>query len=589
MTEHLILNLIENAALNTGTIKFLDRKGNYTSYDYKEIYDQAKCYASYLIENGVKKNDVISIMLPTGIEFFSSFFGILLIGAVPTCLYPPMSLTDINEWVDKATNMMESASSNFIICNLQISTFFGNKLETLKKKTLLIENFSKVNSLFKLDIESYKSSDLCFLQFSSGTTGDPKPVMITNKNAITNSKILAEGCQLESHKVLSTVSWAPLYHDMGLVGAFIATCVANGNLTLIKPDDFLRKPKLWLKAIGDQKALITAAPNFAFGLCTKRISESELSQFDLSSLKIAICGAEVIYEKTITEFYEKFKICNLSKKAITPSFGIAEGTLGVTMASRKKEIQFTSFDALELARGIAIKNKNGISLCSLGIPLRGVGLSIKDDEHNLLDEGKVGKIFISGDSVTQGYYNDHLKTSEILINNELYTGDEGFIYKGELYLCGRIKDTIIIRGKNYYPTVFEEKLNSIKELREGRIAVSSIYDDNENTEQLIVLAEVKEEVLLEQKDEIAKSIHQSLQAMGQKAFVIELYAPRTLPKTTSGKLRRRAAVDAWKSNSLQKSQDHSSIDVFKIQLKILLRKVSNKISILKENSYAYYS
>lgn len=586
MNEHLVLNLIENAALNTGSIKFLDRKGNYTSYDYKEIYEQAKCYASYLIQNGVQKDDVVSIMLPTSIEFFSSFFGILLIGAVPTCLYPPISLTDINEWVDKAINMMDSASSKYIISNLQISTFFGKNLEAFNKKKLLIENFSKVNSLFHLDIESYKSSDLCFLQFSSGTTGDPKPVMITNKNAITNAKILAEGCQLEPGEVIRTVSWAPLYHDMGLVGAFIGTCVANGHLTLIKPDDFLRKPKLWLKAIGEQKALITAAPNFAFGLCTKRISETELSQFDLSSLKIAICGAEVIYEKTITDFYEKFKVCNLSEKAITPCLGIAEGTLGVTMASRKEKIRFTSFDENELARGLAVKTENGINLCSLGVPLRGVGLTIKDNDFNILPEGRIGKIFISGDSITKGYYNDYLKTSETIIENELYTGDEGFIYQGELYLCGRIKDTIIIRGKNYYPTVFEEKLTEIKELREGRIAVSSLYDANEDTEQLIVLAEVKSDNLLEEKEQIIKKINQSLQGMGHKASVIELYGPRTLPKTTSGKLRRRAAVDAWKTATLERADDHTNIDLFKIQFKFLIKKVSNKLSILKERKYA---
>lgn len=344
------------------------------------------------------------------------------------------------------------ATTESLAENLKTSKYFSKipfvtELELAKKEELI-----------SLTVEELDENAISFIQFSSGTTGASKAIAISHKALVSNIESILEGVG-EVKLAVNCVSWLPLYHDMGLVGALLATLASHGDLTLIKPEDFVRKPYLWLKAISDQKANVTVAPNFAYGLVAKRISDQQILGLDLSSLKVALCGAEMVHASTLNSFIDKFSEFNFSANALAPVYGMAEGTLAVSFSELNRGFESCIFDQAALSAGEVKESSSGVELCSVGGPVKDVEITILGGAGSKLPENEVGEIAFYSPALFSGTLTKSgLDKVEFSETTPYKTGDQGFVYKNKLYICGRIKEMMIIRGKNYLPTSFESKI-----------------------------------------------------------------------------------------------------------------------------------
>jgi fatty-acyl-CoA synthase len=534
-----------------GNFVFMNRKGEYTTYTYSFLWRKSLMYAQYFKEQGVKKGDTISIILPSCPEFIMTFMATQILGAVPVSLYPMMSLGEVSAWKDRTFTMMNQVNCKHFLGNSMLKGLIDTELADNNILGHTIEDINTKKELYDFDTSLFPTKDdLCFLQFSSGTTSAPKPVMISQENAIINATLVADQIGIPKDQI-NTVTWLPLYHDMGLVGTFLASILGGKNLIIIRPDDFIRKPYLWFKAITDYKAQVTTAPNFAYGLACKRVTPKQMEQLSLESLHLSGCGGEAVYKETIDKFIEKFKHVGLDPDCITPMYGMAEATVAVSFSSHNEPVKWRSFDEEQLSLGKVSSCPNGKFLCSLGKPLDTFKVEVRDENGDILEENKVGRLYLMGPSVFKGYFNDDEKTKASFKYSMLDTGDQGFISNGEIYVTGRAKDTMIIRGRNYYPTIFEESLTAIAPLREGRVIVSSHWFKESDSEEMIVLAEVKDERDLKNVDDLTKIVAKRLSETGElNPKIISFYKAGTLPRTSSGKLRRSHAVKLWKEEKL---------------------------------------
>ncbi len=550
MNNHFIHYILERTQEDKSCIRFMNSKREYREYRYPTLWNDIKKYAAYFKMLGIKKGDVVCLMLPTCEEFLAAFFGAQLIQAIPVSLYPPSSLDDLDNWTEKSSTMINAVESEYLITNYKISSFCRSLRKKTEIKILIIESINNSNLSIDLDIELLNKDDTCFLQFSSGTTGMPKAVIISQENAIINAKLIRDALPTENENI-SVACWLPLYHDMGLVGCLLMSIFNGTDIVLIRPEEFIGRPHLWLQAMHDHKITCTTAPNFAYGLIQKRVSKEILEKLDLSHVKAMLCGAEMVYKETTDKFMDHMITAKLDSHCVLPVYGMAETTLAVTFTKKAKGMNFIKVNKIDYENGVITLDSNGLQICSVGETLDTFNIKIIDHNENELSDNQVGKVLISGPCVTKGYYKDLEKTASLFIDNWLDTGDEGFIHNNQLFICGRIKDTMIIRGRNYYPTIFEEKLYQIDGIRKGRAIVTSLYNPNSNTEEVVVLAEAANVKYLEKEiDKIKKEINQVIAREFLPINSIELFKPGTLKKTSSGKLKRRENLKLWQDNKL---------------------------------------
>jgi acyl-CoA synthetase (AMP-forming)/AMP-acid ligase II len=402
-----------------------------------------------------------------------------------------------------------------------------------------------------------KPDDIAFLQFTSGSTSRPKGVTLTHANLMAN--IAAIGNGLSINRDSSGVSWLPLYHDMGLIG-FVFTPIVNATrgILFISPLMFLKRPSVWLRNVSEFKGEITFAPNFAYGLCTTRVKDSELVGVDLSSLRVAGCGAEPIQHGTLRAFADRYAAYGLRSSALLPCYGMAEHTLAVTFVGRDEEIKADRVAAAALAEGRAqpaSSDTQAVEVVCCGRPFAGHALRIIDAEGQPLPEGEVGQIELQGPSVMQGYWNDGERTTETLRAGWLRTGDLGYLRDGELFVCGRVKDLIIIHGRNYYPQDLEWQASQVEGVRRGNVVAFGIHHPDLGREYVVVAAELRapaDDPAAE--DNLRQQIQaQILAALALKVDEILLLAPGSLPKTSSGKLQRRKTAEMFAEGALGKN------------------------------------
>tara|TARA_B110001454_G_C12723218_1_gene435895 strand:+ start:12305 stop:14095 length:1791 start_codon:yes stop_codon:yes gene_type:complete len=582
---HLIPILNERAKSALSNIQFLDRQGSYRHYSYQNLWLDIVHVSDLLKEADVKNGEVVAIILPTQEEFLMSFFGCQYIHAIPFSFASPTALTDINDWFNSIANTLSELNCATIITDDRCAKIL-NKLNTDSEIHIInlskyASNFSKNKSGSELaailnlpfDANSYSENEISFLQLSSGTTGRPKAVMITHKNVITNTNVIASSLPLEKENV-AIVCWLPLYHDMGLVGCLLLSIVNGTPLLLFNPHDFLVNPFLWLKAMHDFRATITTAPNFAYGLVRKRVPQSQIQNLDLSCLKGTLCGAENVSAETAKNFIEHMKPAQYPAESFLPVYGLAEASLAVSFTGPKKELQILKLNSDLLENGIVSLDENGIEICSVGRILPTFELKIVNSAGKSLSQGQVGQIHIKGPCVTSGYFRNKKLNSELLSSDGwLKTGDEGFLFHDELYICGRLKDIIIVNGKNHYPVLYEEKLSSIADIRKGKALVSSIKLPEFDSDQIVVLAESTSKAIDAQKKlNLESEIAKVIQKAGLPLYKVEVLPPGTLRKTSSGKIQRRLNIQLWKDGRLSKA---ASTNSFTNILTFLTRRISN--------------
>ncbi|MEC7985811.1 MAG: fatty acyl-AMP ligase [Myxococcota bacterium] len=520
---------------------FVDRKENATHYPFAAVWKRTRKAAAFLQSMGIQKGDSVAILLPTCIEFMDIFLGAQFIGAIPVPLYPPMRLGKLDEYFDKTASMLEAANVKLIVTNPRIKRILGQLVQRYAPRhgIIIASDLQKGENPTPV---SLSPDDIAMAQFSSGTTQNPKPVALTHRQTLSNVVAIYQTFPDSLHHKTGC-SWLPLYHDMGLIGCIFPAISIPGRIVLISPEIFLAKPSIWLRTISKYKAFISPAPNFAYSLCTERIKESELDGVDLSCWKMALNGAEPVAPEHLRKFIERFQKYGFAKEAITPVYGLAEASLALTFS--RSDALFTShhFDRDQLAQGTAVqgRTKHSVELASVGKPLSGFFIEIRDQRNRALPNGKVGTIWAKGPSLTSGYLNN---LPSPILNGWLNTGDIGFFFDEELFISGREKDVLVIRGQNHSPYDIEHAVDSVSGVRTGcSVAVSHISEEGE---RLFVFVEYRTSYPAMAED-CKKAI---VAKTGICPDLVLLLEGGTLPRTSSGKLRRNQTLQKYLANQL---------------------------------------
>lgn len=546
---------LTRAASFASVVRFVDRDEQALSLSYGEIAERARRTASELMHLGVRRGERVVLILPTGPAFYDAFFGTVLCGAVPVPLYPPFRLGQLEEYHRRTAAMIRSIGACLVLTNARVRRVLGPTILAARPPLgccdvdELMAAAGKMSGTDAVDTAvSLSEDDLAFIQFSSGTTVEPKPIALTHRQVLANVRAILrvvldtypEGPELRH----GGVSFLPLYHDMGLVGCVLVALCHPGDLTLLPPEEFLARPALWLRAISRYRATISPAPNFAYGLTADRVTAAELEGVDLSSWRVALNGAEPVTPTVLDRFVKRFAGHGLRPEALTPVYGLAEAMLAVTFSKLDAPFGWASFDRQALAvNGVARRAPDGHPLVSLGRPLPGFSLRLVDETGaEVGEEGRVGQVHVRGPSVFREYFGQPAATARVLQNYWLDTGDLGFILDGELYVYGRSKDMIIVRGRKHSPQEIEQALDDCAGVRSGCVAAIGVLAASGEGEELVVLVERNpgrsSEADAELADRVSRQVSERTGLVPGRVCLVD---PGALPRTASGKIRRAEA------------------------------------------------
>jgi acyl-CoA synthetase (AMP-forming)/AMP-acid ligase II len=541
---------LHQAAAESDGLIFLDLREQERRLSWRDVLQQACAIAAGLRAAGIDARDRVAIMLPTGPDFVTAFFGCILAGAVPVPLYPPVRLGRLAEFVVTTTRMLKSVTAKLVVTDRSLMRLLGQVAERARP-SLGFATLADLNLSATLpEIPPAAPQDLALIQFSSGTTRNPQPIALTHRNLTLQCAALKPLLRPTDDKTQLGVSWLPLYHDMGLIGSLLSAVTYPGSLVLIRPEHFLARPALWLRAISRYRATLSSAPAFAFPYCAHRIQDAELNNCDLSTWRLAICGAEPISMPALQRFCERFSVWGFDARALTPAYGLAEASLAVTCRPASTGSAATNVDLQHLTLGNQVESGSH-PLISCGHPLAGMDLEVRDVPGRALPERHVGRIFVRGPTVMAGYFGQPEATSTMLHDGWLDTGDLGFFVNGELYVCGRLKDLIVIRGANHLPEEFEACLHEVSGVRRGRAMALGFQPPDAEGEALLLLVERDSRLDKNQPTDLERNIRRTIrQGTGIEPHSVLILAPGTLPRTSSGKLRRTEALRRYLSGEL---------------------------------------
>ncbi|NNM60123.1 MAG: AMP-binding protein [Legionellales bacterium] len=539
---------------NRPHIYLRDEHGKEEVLTYGELLSQASTIAANLTAAGIKEDDPVALMLPTCCDFFTSFFGILFAGAIPVPVYPPFRPDRIEEYAIREAKIFNNAEIRALITFSQ-AEMLGKILKTYVPSLKLVTKVSNlsINKQRKMSECQRTEESAALIQYTSGSTGDPKGVFLLQKNIMAN--IYAIKKALNPKPSDAVVSWLPLYHDMGLM-SWLGSLYFGIPFTIMSPMTFLNHPEEWLWAIHYHRATISASPNFGYELCAKKIDTDKLTGLDLSCWRIAFNGAEFVSAATLSRFYEKFKSYGLKKSTMKPVYGLAENTVGLTIPDLTDEphidiIIKKDFESAMIAK-VADKHEESVLFVSAGKALPDHEIRIVNDDNIILGERHVGNIQFRGPSAMQGYYRNKEATDAIYHAGWWSTGDLGYKVDNELYVTGRKKDMIIKAGRNLYPEAIEESVGQVPGIRKGCIIAFGIADAETGTEKIIVAAET---ALLKEIEHFQQAIIEHVAAgVGLPPDEVIILPPHAIPKTSSGKLQRSACKQAYLAGKLTKKK-----------------------------------
>lgn len=540
---------------------------------YGALRRRALSAAQGLVHHGqVKPGERVAIMLPTGIDFFAAFYGALYAGAVPVPIYPPTRASQLEDHLRRIAGIMANAGTAVLVTVPQARTMAA-LLRPLAPALRQIMSPAMLRDQPGLATEpSCQASHTAFVQYTSGSTGQPKGVVLTHGNLMANLRSMREASNASSADLF--VSWLPLYHDMGLIGAGLGSMVFGYKLVLTSPYTFLSRPVRWLQLLARHRATLSAGPNFAYELCLSKIADEDLRALDLSSVRLLFNGAEAVSPDTVVRFAERFARCGLRRTAITPVYGLAECSLGLSFPplGRGPRIDTIDRDALH-TRGRAVPAPANaaapIRLVSSGRALprhavRIVAAPVDGDQEppdrrqgarptatgTVLPERQQGEIEFRGPSASSGYFGNPGATFALLHDDWRRTGDLGYIADGELFVTGRIKDIIIRGGHNIHPQELEAAAARVPGVRKGGVAVFAARDAALGTERLIVLAETVVQDAGERERIVTAIGHLAVDLLGLPADAVVLAPPHAILKTSSGKVRRAACRERFERGEL---------------------------------------
>jgi len=574
MFRSTLLHLLHHRAISTpGEIAFIylrDGENDEEKISYGELYLSAVLIAKSLVNDNLSGEKAI-MFYPPGLEFIKALFGCFYAGIIAVPAYPPRK----NRSLDRIRAMVKDSGAKIVLSTedirQSIERSFRDVME-LQQLTWVTTNHipspqastpPSPQASTPPSLHASLPSSVALLQYTSGSTGKPKGVMVTHHNLMRNLEFLKQAFELSPETI--AVHWLPVFHDMGLVFGVLEAIYTGYTGILLPPVSFIQKPSRWLRAISKYKATLAGAPNFAFDLCISDISDDECKELDLSALKSLYNGAEPVRKTTLESFTGKFHPFGFREEMFYPTYGMAEATLILSggKVDERPVVMHVDKTGLENNRIsiISEKDENAYSLVSVGKPWIDTTIIIVDPQNlELCPEDEVGEVWVSGSIVALGYWGNEEETKKVFKaytgkDNKgpyLRTGDLGFYHDGMLYISGRLKDLIIIRGRNYYPQDLELLTeNSHQAIRPNSVAAFSVTRDE--IERLVIVAEVERTSMKNlNQDEVSNAIRSKIaEEMELAVYGILLIRTATIMKTSSGKIQRKACKQAFLNHSLE--------------------------------------
>lgn len=554
MVQTLIDVIHKAASISHKGYTFLNDRLEPEDWSFQELAEEADRRARYFRSVGLTKGDRLAMIVPDGKEFILSFLGATRAGIVPVPMYPPLALGKLDSFMDSTTRILRTSEARMLLTSKQVAPVLwsllsrASDLEDILLTHKVAEHDPHLADV-SLDDLRVTADDPCFLQFTSGSTSDPKGVVVSHGNLVANAHaIMFDGLASDPDRDRG-VSWLPLYHDMGLIGFVVAPLYAHVPVVFIPTLTFIKRPATWLDTVSRYRGTITFAPNFAFGLATKRASPKRLAALDLSCLRVLGCGAEPINPTTMRRFTATYAAAGFNPNALMPCYGMAEATLAIAFDDLSRPLSSVrlSRDCYEEEhRAEPTNNPEALELVSCGKTFPGHEVAIISESGERLADRCVGEIAFRGPSVTRGYHNNPEASAEMFQDGWLRSGDLGFVMNGELYVSGRKKDLIIINGRNYHPQSIEWEVENVNGIRRGNSVAFST--PGENGEELVVVAETPRTT---DKEELAETIRKRVhEALGVNAREVVLLGRGGLPKTSSGKLQRKRTKAQYEKGEL---------------------------------------
>jgi fatty-acyl-CoA synthase len=528
---------LEQATTFGGTVVFVDGDDE-VAVPWAQLHDEARAVAATLQARGVQPGDHVAVLAPTSRALVTTLQGVWLAGAALVLLPLPMRLSSIQDFVDQTRVRLLRADSRLLVIDEQLAGFMVP--EAGDPPTVGLGDLAAPGAGPGPDAYVAVPDDperLAVLQFTSGSTSAPKGVMLPERVLCANLDAITQAGRIQDDDVFA--SWLPLYHDMGLVGMLATPMTTGRGLVLGAPQDFLGSPLRWMRWISDHRATVTAGPNFSWVLATRALRRAH--GLDLSSLRIALNGAEAVDPRAVREFTEAAVPHGFRPGAVYPAYGMAEVGIGGTFPEpmdglRTDVVDRRALEGERRATPIDPDSEHAREVVRLGRPVPGLAIRIVDhDTGRLLADREVGELEIRGTSVTPGYYRDAEATAEAFRDGWLRTGDLGYLLDGELVLCGRIKDLIIIGGRNVFPEDIERAVGEVDGIRAGNVIAFGVTG-RKGKEHVVVVAERRDDDELELVRKHAH--HRATEVVGAPPHDVVLVPKGTLPKTSSGKLQR---------------------------------------------------
>jgi 1-acyl-sn-glycerol-3-phosphate acyltransferase len=582
--------------------------GSAASLTFGELYEGAHRFAVELAHRGISPGDVVSLMLPTSPDFFFAFAGTLLAGATPAPIYPPIRADRVEEYAERQAAILTSAQAKLLVTFREaagVARLLRPRVPSLEGVATAAHMLAERHSDLPLPGLGH-AGDVALLQYTSGSTGDPKGVTLTHANLLANIRALGEAMEVRPGDV--GVSWLPLYHDMGLIGAWLAPLCFGIPVVVMSPLEFLTRPERWLWAIHRHRATLSAAPNFAYELCVRKTHQRDLEGLDLSSWRAALNGAEPVLPETLDRFAERFAAHGFRREALTPVYGLAEGSLGVTFPP--------------LGRGPRVDRVNRASLVQTGraIPAASIGAEAEDDPANVsfvsvgrplsncevrivdhrgdpagreAEDRHEGQLWFRSPSATRGYYRNPEATARLFPLGEaagwINSGDRAYRAGGEIFLTGRTKDIIVKAGRNLYPHEIEQAAARVAGVRRGCVVAFGAADASSGTERLVVVAETRERSA-EAREKLAGAITAEVaRSVGVPPDAVLAAPPHSIPKTSSGKLRRDRTKQLYLAGACGAPTRPQWLQVTRLALTGLARSVGRVARIVPEKLYGVYA
>lgn len=536
---------------------------------YRQLFVSSSKVAAGLRAAGLKPNDCVAIMLPTCAEFFQAFFGVMLAGGIAVPIYPPARPDKIEEYVRRQVAILRNAEVRFLIGFDRVKVV--SKIMRLSIPSLI--DATTVEALREAGEQAPKvvadAAETAFIQYTSGSTGDPKGVVLKHSNILANVQGIGHSVRVRPTDI--GVSWLPLYHDMGLIGSWLFCLYYAVPITVLSPLAFLTRPERWLWALSDSKGTLCPAPNFAYELCSRKIPDSAIEGLDLSAWRVAINAGEAVHPETLAHFAERFRPYGFRPESYVPCYGLAESTVALAFPPiDRPPVIDTIRRGLFETEGRAVPadpgDSNVVRFVANGRPMPGHEIRLADEEGNTLGERLQGRLYFRGPSMTSGYFRNPKATAAIMTEDGwMDSGDLAYWANGEIFVTGRLKDCIIKSGRNIVPQEVEAAAAAVTGVRRGCIAAFGTVDEGTGTERLVVAAETRA-THAEDLEQIEAAVVEKIDSvLGIPPDHVVLLPPHAIPKTSSGKIRRNETRLLYLSGKLKRSQRPPWMQIFRLR------------------------